>query len=119
MKRVLTFLFAAVLLLSAYGHFFNPAFYSPMIPSFIPESMANIGSGLAELIIGIGLLIPKYRGKAALGFTILMIAFLPIHIWDLFKENPAVGPMPAPVIRLVIQFVVIYAGYWLWKKYEN
>ena len=90
-----------------------------MIPEFIPELLANVLSVIAEAGIVILLLVPKYRRLGGLGFMLLMIAFLPIHTWDAFRENPAIGPMPAPVIRLVIQFLLIYAGYWIYKSHPK
>lgn len=115
-KNILSYLFGLLLLVSAFAHIQSPDFYAPMIPDFIPEGLANVATAIVEAAIGILLFLPKYRHWGALGFFLLMIAFLPIHIWDLTKENPAVGPSPAPEIRLAIQFLVIYAGWWIYKK---
>lgn len=112
----LTFLFAALMLMSAVNHIRNPEFYEPMIPSFIPPLFANIVAAIAEALVGIALLIPTYRRWGGLGFFLLMVAFLPIHIWDLMKETPAVGSTNAAIIRLLVQFVLIYAGWWLSKR---
>jgi uncharacterized membrane protein len=43
---------------------------------------------------------------------LLMIAFLPLHIVDVFKDNPAIGSTTLAYIRLPIQFILIY---WAWK----
>ena len=119
MKKVLSYLFAALLLTSAVAHVTSPEFYAPMIPEFISESFANIMSTITEFVVALLLIIPKYRKWGGLGFMILMLAFLPIHTWDLFRENPAVGEPPAPVIRFVFQFVLIYAGWWIYKKHDQ
>lgn len=115
-KNIPSYLFGVLLLVSAVAHIANPGFYAPMIPDFIPEGLANVLTAIVEAGIGILLFLPKYRHWGGLGFFLLMIAFLPIHIWDLTKENPAVGPSPAAEIRLAIQFVLIYAGWWIYKK---
>lgn len=99
----------------AIGHVVVPEFYEPLVPDFIPLIFANIASTIAEALIGILLFIPKYRRLGGLGFALLMIAFLPLHIWDMFKEDPITGPPPGPQIRLVIQLLLIYAGYWIYK----
>lgn len=44
-----------------------------------------------------------------------MIVFLPIHIWDVTKEIPAIGSKTAAGIRLGIQFLLIAAGWWIYK----
>ncbi len=116
MQAILAYLFAAVLLLSAFYHIYNPAFYAPLIPSFIPEKLANIASTIAETIIAILLIVPSTRHLGGLGFMLLMLAFLPLHVWDLVRERSIIGSKIGSAIRLVIQFVIIYAGWWLWKK---
>ncbi len=117
MKKVLAYLFGVMVLISAFNHIFAPESYSAMIPSFVSPLVANMLAAIAEFVIGIALFIPRFRAWGALLFTALMVAFLPIHIWDLVRENPAIGEPPAPIIRLVIQLLVIYAGYWLYKKW--
>lgn len=116
MKTILSYIFAAILLLSAVMHAIKPEFYAPMIPEFISENLANILSTITEAIVAILLILPKYRKLGGLGFMILMLAFLPIHIWDLTKEVPMVGSKGAAIFRLVMQFVLIYAGWWIYKK---
>ncbi|MEM8523817.1 MAG: MauE/DoxX family redox-associated membrane protein [Bacteroidota bacterium] len=118
MKHILPLLLAALMLFGAVNHIIKPEFYVAMIPEFIPESFANISSAIVEAVIGIALIIPKYRKWGGLGFFLLMIAFLPIHIWDFSKEEPAIGSKNAAIIRLLVQFVFIYLGWRIWKKYE-
>ncbi len=116
MKNILAYLLGAILLGGAVGHVVSPDFYAAMIPEFIPAGLANISAAIAEAVVGILLFLPKYRHWGGLGFFLLMLGFLPIHVWDLFKEIPAIGPSPAPEIRLVVQFLLIYAGWWIYKK---
>ena len=115
MKTILPYILAVFLLVSAGAHAINPEFYELMIPDFISKTLANGLAVVVEAGIGILLLLPQYRKYGGLGFLLLMIAFLPIHVWDLFRETPAIGPSPAPIIRLVLQFVLIYAGWYVFK----
>lgn len=64
-------------------------------------------SGLVELAAGIGLYIPVLRNIAALIVFILMIGFLPLHIWDVSRVRPAMGTKARAWIRLALQFVLI------------
>lgn len=98
------------------NHFLNPAMYVPFIPSFLPEALVNYGSGVLEIILGIGLFIPAYRQWAALGILLLMILFLPLHVWDVFAANPAIGSKSAAYIRLPFQFLFIAWAWWVWKN---
>ena len=96
-------------------HFVRPEFYAPIIPSFINEQFANIAGGIAEIIIGVLLLIPSMRTAGGLGFMILMIMFLPLHVWDVFRDDPVMKTQTGAIVRLVIQFALIYYGYINWK----
>lgn len=116
LKLIPAYLFAAVLLFGAYAHVFSPEAYVAFIPEFVPKVVANILAAISEAAIGIALILPKYRKSGGLGFFGLMIAFLPLHVWDLFRESPAIGSQTAAYIRLLMQLVLIYGGWWIWKK---
>jgi uncharacterized membrane protein len=107
-KKVIGFVMAFMLITGAAGHFFAPEAYVGFIPEFIPEKLANWGSGIVELGLGIAILIPKYREKALLGTSVLMVLFLPFHVVDAFRENPAIGTKAVAVLRVFIQFLLIY-----------
>ncbi|WP_156152351.1 hypothetical protein [Flammeovirga sp. OC4] len=109
---------AIVLLISAVAHLLIPEFYAPMIPSFISVELANILAAITEFITAVLLLIPSYKKWGGIAFMGLMVAFLPLHIWDMFRDDPVVGPQPITTIRLIFQFVFIYAGWWIFKKYN-
>ena len=117
-QRILLILLAAFLIYGGVNHFLNPAFYEPFMPDFFPKSLANIAAGIAEIALGVGLFIPKFREKAAWGIVILMIIFMPLHIWDLFKEQPAIGSQEAAIIRVPMQFVLIAWAWWIRKPIE-
>jgi uncharacterized membrane protein len=93
------------------NHFIKPEIYNSFIPDYLPKITVNYVMGFIEIALGIGLFVPKYRKVAVLGILILMIAFLPLHFLDIFKENPAIGNKTLAYIRLPLQFVLIY---WSW-----
>lgn len=97
-------------------HFIKPAFFDAFVPDFlIYKTIVIYASGIVEVFLGLLLIIPKYAGKAALGIFILMLLFLPIHIWDVFSTTPAIGSHEAALIRLPIQFVLIALSYKLYN----
>jgi len=118
-QTIVVFILALLMLFGAFNHLYAPESYSDFIPDFFPETLAHILSSIAEVSIGIALLIPKYRKWGGLGLFLLMIAFLPIHLWDLTKEVPAIGSESAAIIRIAIQFVLIAAGWWIYKSYTS
>ena len=110
--KILQVLLALFLIYAGIQHFIKPAFYEPFVPDFLPaKTMIVYISGVAELVLGILLLIPKYTKMAATGIIILMLVFLPIHIWDVFSETPAIGSHQAALIRLPFQLVFIAWAY--------
>ncbi len=108
-----------MLIAGAIGHAIAPEIYAPMIPDFISEKLANYLSIIFEGGIGFFLLSPKYRHLGGLGFMLLMIAFLPIHVWDLVREDPVIKPFFVAMIRVIIQFLMIYGGFWIYKTNKN
>jgi uncharacterized membrane protein len=46
----------------------------------------------------------------------MMLAFLPLHILDVFKENPAIGSHEAALVRLPLQFVLILWAWFIKKR---
>lgn len=105
---VVRILFALFMVYAGVQHFVKPDFYIPFVLSFLPFTKAIIyASGLVEILLGLMLIVPKYIKTGALGIMLLMILFLPIHIWDVFSETPAIGSSQAALIRLPIQFLFI------------
>lgn len=106
------------MLVGGVAHVIVPEFYAELTPSFINLNFANVASFIVEVLIGLMLIMPKYRKLGALAFSILMILFLPIHVMDYMRKHPVIGPEPIPSIRITFQFVLIYAGYWIYKKHQ-
>lgn len=105
--------FAVLLLVAGAYHFINPTFYYPYMPDWFPKSLANAAAGLVEIVIGIGLLVPDWRTYATWAALALMVVFLPLHVADLLKAQPAIGSKGAAVIRLILQFILIW---WLYRE---
>ena len=120
MKKTMTYLatgfFALIMIGGAIAHVVNPDFYAPLVPAPIPLWLANVTSTIAEGIIGVLLIIPRTRRIGALAFAALLVALTPIHIWDLLKDQPAVGSHAAAVVRLIVQAVFIAGGLWLARR---
>ena len=116
LKQILTYLFAAFMIFGGVNHFLKPAMYLPFFADFLPKEFLNYASGLVEIGVGILVFIPNFKKIGTLGILVLMVIFLPLHIWDVFRENPAVGSHQAALIRLPIQFVLIA---WAWFIHKN
>ncbi|MBC6992817.1 hypothetical protein QWY85_15610 [Neolewinella lacunae] len=109
---IFLYVFAIILLAAGAYHFYNPGFYHPFMPEWFPKSLANTAGGLAELLIGAGLLLPVTRPFAVWAALALMVVFLPLHVIDLLRERPVIGSKLIAVVRLLLQFALI-AALWL------
>jgi uncharacterized membrane protein len=97
------------------NHFVSTPFYLQMMPPYLPAHLALVYvSGVAELALGIGLLIPATRRLAAWGVIALLIAIYPanLYMWTSHMAvNGKVLPTWAHVLRLFIQLLLMY---WAW-----
>lgn len=77
------YLMAFVYLAAGVNHFVMPKFYLPLMPRWIPRHELMIAlSGFAEL--GLGLLVwldPPARAWGSWGIILLLIAFMPVHVY--------------------------------------
>jgi uncharacterized membrane protein len=110
------FLLAFMMIFGAYNHVADPEFYDGFIPDFFPKLTVNYISAIVELIIGVLIILPNWRRLGSLLFIGLMVAFFPIHIWDLLKDVPAIGSKQLAMIRLVVQFIFIGIAYFVFKR---
>ena len=88
----------------------------------IPPYLQTIGleliylSGFFEIILGILLIIPKYRKIASYGIILLLIAVYPANIYLAFNEEPqnlmGISSFMASWVRLPLQFIFIGLAYW-------
>ena len=110
---VLKIVFALFMIYAGVQHFLKPDFFVPFVPKFLPFKLAVVYiSGIFEIGFGMLLFFKKYAKMAALGIFVLLLLFLPIHIWDVISETPVIGNKTAAWIRLPIQFILLFL---IWK----
>jgi uncharacterized membrane protein len=97
------------------NHFLNPAPYLSMMPLYLPWPHAlNIISGAAEIVGGVGILLPQTRLLAGWGLVALLVAVFPanlnvaLHGWK--GENIAPWLLWA---RLPFQPLMMALVYWV------
>lgn len=116
MKLFLLWTFALLMMATGLNHILYPRFYKTFIPSWLPLLVVNYTVGAIEFLIGLGLLFPQSRHTCALALLLMMLFFLPFHLLDVFKENPAIGSKLLAYIRLPLQFILIW---WAWYLFNN
>ncbi|MFY0603701.1 MAG: DoxX family protein [Flavobacteriaceae bacterium] len=108
---ILKFVFAGFFAFAGIMHIVKPKFFKHFIPKPFPKKLVNYIAGVIELAFGIGLLIPEFVKESAAGIMVLLVLFLPIHIWDVTRERPAIGSKRIAIIRIPLQFLLFYFAY--------
>jgi uncharacterized membrane protein len=120
-KRLSLYVMCIFYLLAGINHFRNPEAYYRIIPPLIGDpDLLNTLAGTAEIAFAIMLLFTATRKTACYGLILLLLAFLPSHIYMLetgFCPGIA-GNWCAPqwllwVRLLVLQPVLIW---WAWTN---
>lgn len=97
-------------------HMYDPKYFLPMMPYFIPHKKLLIYiSGFLEIILGIFLIIEDFRFYAALGIIILLILVFPANIYVAInfetRKKLKVSKLFS-VFRLFLQLPLIIIAYW-------
>ncbi len=121
MKKAAFWLLVAFYLFAGANHFINPSFYSGLIPPYLPwHDLINIVSGIAEIVLAGLLLLPRTRIFAAKGIIVLLIAFIPAHVYFI-KINSCIPdglcvPQWLGWVRLVLIHPLLMAWAWWCRK---
>jgi uncharacterized membrane protein len=113
-KRVLLWLMAAFYVVAGVNHFVSPEFYLPMMPDYLPWHLGLIYlSGVAEIALGIAVLIPRLRVLAAWGIIALLVAVFPANLYAAMHQIPLIGTEPMwNWVRLPFQALFIAWAWW-------
>lgn len=99
--------------LAGLNHFRNPAFYTGMMPSWLPKHAFLVAfSGIVEIVLGLLLLHPATRVWAAWGIIALLIAIFPANVQMSINLYPIGGiKFWGSIARLPFQGLFIYWAY--------
>ena len=117
LETVSLWLMAAFYASAGVNHFISPEFYLPIMPPYLPWHAELVFlSGVAEVLIGIGLLIPATRVLAAWGAIAILVAVFPANIHMALADVP-VGDPPRSSgmlrwVRLPFQFLFMAWAWW-------
>jgi len=118
LKKVSLFLLIILYVSGGINHFVHPEAYLLIIPNYLPfPTVINIVSGVLEIILGGMLVFSKTRTLAAYGIMILLVLFIPTHIYMIQKggcmSEAICIPNWAAWIRLFpLQFILIAWAWW-------
>ncbi len=113
-KKALLVLLALFFIGAGVMHFVSPEFYLQLMPPYLPWHLALVYiSGVAEIVLGVGVLIPAFRVWAAWGLIALLVAVFPANLHVAINEISING---ADVVwnwvRLPFQGLFIAWAWW-------
>ena len=122
-RRITRILLAAFFLAAGVAHFVRPEPYIAIVPPALPAPELLVAvSGAAEIVGGVGLLVPALRRAAGVGLIALLLAVYPANVYMATHDVP-LGRLRLPwwahAIRLPLQFVLIAVVAWavgLWRR---
>ena len=115
--KLTTIIVMAVLyILVGLKHIFDPKYFLPMMPPFIPFKQLIIYiTGVLEIILGVCLVIEETRFYAAVGIITLLLLVFPANIYVAInyeaRKKLKVSKLFA-IMRLFFQLPLIYIAYW-------
>lgn len=94
MKNLSLYIQAFIYIAAGLNHFISPKTYLAIMPPYIPaHQLMVVLSGVAEVVLGIGLLFPATRSVSAWGLILLLIVVFPANVFmatsDRFRKLPA------------------------------
>ena len=89
MKSILLYSHILFYFLAGINHFWHPKAYDGLMPPYLKnyEIQLNFLAGLAEIILAFGLVFSTTRHLSGVGILLLLLAFVPIHIYMIQKGN--------------------------------
>jgi uncharacterized membrane protein len=120
LKRPLLYVMGPLYVVAGLLHFVVPELYVQIIPPVLPAGLLLVYlSGVAEIAVGVGVLLPRTRVYATWATIALLVAIFPANIYMatsmVVVEGMPGGGDPSPFVRwarLPLQGVLMLWAYW-------
>lgn len=120
-KRPLRYVMGLLYIGAGVLHFVAPKVYARVVPPRLPKPVALVYlSGIAEIVLGSGVLIQRTRRRSAWGIIALLVAVFPANV-HMATSDVATDAMPDRIegvaraalwIRLPLQGVLMLWAWW-------
>jgi uncharacterized membrane protein len=119
LKKALLIIMIIFYITAGYYHFAIPAFYYPIIPPYLSEwsKSVNILSGIIEIALALMLIPSGTRKAAAWGIFIMLVAFIPSHIYFIQKGHFQLGTLEITPFIAWFRLLVIHPVLLFWAWY--
>ncbi|MFC5971197.1 DoxX-like family protein [Halomarina salina] len=119
-ERPLCYVMGLLYVIAGVLHFVAPKVYARIVPPQFPRPVALVYlSGVAEIVLGVGVLVRRTRQRSAWGVMALLVAVFPANVY-MATNDLASGAVPdrygsvarlAAWVRLPLQGVLLF---WAW-----
>lgn len=108
------YMMAAIYVFAGVMHFIKPKMYMRIMPRYLPNHRLMVSlSGVAEILLGIGLLFPDTRAFSIYGIIAMLAVFLLVHFYMLSGEKASAGiPKWILMLRIPLQFGLMAWAWW-------
>lgn len=120
-KRPLRYVMSAFFTVAGVLHFVAPSVYVQAVPPQFPNPVGLVYlSGIAEVLLGIGLLFRRTRRVSAWGIIALLIAIFPANVY-MATSDLVVNSVPTSLtgvarvatwVRLPLQGILVLWAWW-------
>lgn len=101
-------------------HFTDTAFFEAIVPPYLPAARWLVWiSGVAEILGGVGLLLPPVRRAAGVGLLLLLVAVFPANIHMAVNEVMPSGPIPVWMLWARLPFQLVFAVWVAWVAFPE
>jgi len=114
MHTLSLYVIAALFVGTGLAHFLWPSVFVRIVPPYLPRPLLLVYlSGGAEVVGGVGVLIPVVRLYAGWGLILLLGAVFPVHVYMVRHPTGfSLIPLWALYARLPLQFLLMAWVYW-------
>lgn len=111
------YLMAAMYILAGLMHFIRPKMYLRIMPRYLPQPKLLVAlSGIAEIMLGLGLCFPFTKNIAISGIIAMLVVFLVVHYYMLSNKKAGAGiPLWILFLRIPLQFGLMYWAFWYFQ----
>lgn len=128
LRRPLLYLMGPLYVLAGVMHFVSPEAFERIVPPSLPRPRALVYlSGVAEIVLGVGVLCPRTRRRSAWGLVALLVAVFPANV-HMAREEMVPGGVPdwarglaevALWLRLPLQGLLVGWAWWYTRPEDD
>ncbi|WP_255198655.1 DoxX family protein [Halorarius litoreus] len=120
-RRPLRYVMGGLYVLAGVLHFVAPKVYAQIVPPQLPRPLDLVYlSGVAEIVLGVGVLFDRTRRLSAWGIVALLVAVFPANVYMATSDVTLTGvpdwasdpPAAARWARLPLQAVLALWAWW-------